>query len=65
MSSSAGEAPDSMIPIIDLSLTDEQTGNLTVDAAAQYGFLFVKGNNLGFSKEMIDNAFALVWFLSG
>lgn len=57
---SGEEAPGSLIPVIDISRIDEGTGELAVAAAAQYGFLFVKGDNLGFSKEMIDHAFSTV-----
>lgn len=51
---------DSLIPIIDISRIDERTGELAVAAAAEYGFLFVKGDDLGFSKEMVDHAFSVV-----
>lgn len=57
---SGEEAPGSLIPVIDISRIDEETGELAVAAAAQYGFLFVNGDDLGFSKEMIDHAFSLV-----
>ena len=57
---SAEEAPGSLIPVIDISRIDEGTGELAVAAAAQYGFLFVNGDNLGFGKEMIDHAFSIV-----
>ena len=57
------EAPRTLIPVIDISRIDEGTGELAVEAAAKYGFLFVQGDNLGFSKEMIDYAFSIVRLL--
>ena len=57
---SGEEAPESLIPVINISQVDERTGGLAVAAAAQYGFLFVNGDNLGFSKEIIDHAFSIV-----
>ena len=50
----------SSIPVIDISCADEETGRRLVDAAAQYGFAFVTGEDLGFTSDNIARTFALV-----
>lgn len=48
------------IPVINISQVDTQTGNEMVAAAARWGFVFVKGKELGFTPEVIDAIFELV-----
>ena len=50
------------IPVIDLPQSggDEDTGTALVDACAKYGFVFVRGEGLGFSFNALDEAFELV-----
>ena len=53
----------SPIPVIDLSSADTYDGtdgSPIVDAAAKYGFIFVKGEALGFSQLLLNDIFALV-----
>ena len=60
MSSIKGSTSDLQIPIIDVSRIDSGTGSQLINAMAQYGFVFVKGRNTGFTSETIDHAFSLV-----
>ena len=49
------------IPVIDISDADaEETADQLVDAVARYGFAFVRGEGIGFTKPVLDNAFELV-----
>ena len=49
------------IPVIDISDTHaEDTADQLVDAVARYGFAFVRGEGIGFTKPVLDNAFELV-----
>ena len=48
------------IPIIDLSHATATTADKLVDAVSRYGFVFVKGEGLGFTSKILDNTFALV-----
>ena len=49
------------IPVIDISDADaEDTADRLVDAVARYGFAFVRGEGIGFTKPILDNAFELV-----
>lgn len=48
------------IPVIDISQEDTQTADQLVAAAAQHGFMFVKGQRLGFTSHVLDDAFDLV-----
>lgn len=50
------------IPIIDISRENAQTGDCLVEAAAHYGFVFIKGQGLGFTSQILDDAFDLVRF---
>ena len=50
----------SPIPVIDISAICEQTGHELVEAAAHYGFIFIKSKSVGFSADVIDQMFALV-----
>ena len=49
------------IPVIDISeARAADTANHLVDAVARYGFVFVKGEGIGFTRQILDNVFALV-----
>ena len=48
------------IPVIDISREDAQTADLLVGACAQYGFVFVKGQELGFTSKLLDGTFDVV-----
>ena len=48
------------IPVIDLSQATAQTADKLIDAVSRYGFVFVKGEGLGFTSQMLDDTFALV-----
>ena len=49
------------IPVIDISNANtEDTADQLVDAVARYGFAFVRGEGIGFTKPILDNAFELV-----
>ena len=49
------------IPVIDISKASAAgTADQLVDAIAQYGFVFVRGKGIGFTRQIIDDAFALV-----
>ena len=49
------------IPAIDISKTwAADMADELVDAVAQYGFVFVRSEGTGFTKPILDNAFALV-----
>jgi len=50
----------SPIPVIDISEPSEQTGHDLVDAAARYGFIFIKSKSVGISADVINQMFALV-----
>lgn len=49
------------IPAVDISEASEaDTADQLVDAVAQYGFVFIKGEKIGFTKRILDDIFALV-----
>ena len=49
------------IPVIDISDADaDDTADQLVDAVARYGFAFVRGEGIGFTKAILDNTFELV-----
>jgi hypothetical protein len=48
------------IPVIDLSGADAQTADQLVKAVAEYGFVFVKGEGLDFTAQILNDTFALV-----
>ena len=49
------------IPVIDISEASEaDTADQLVDAVARYGFVFVKGEEIGFKRQILDDTFALV-----
>ena len=49
------------IPVIDISEASEaDTADQLVDAVARYGFVFVKGDEIGFTRQILDDTFALV-----
>ena len=53
----------SHIPIIDISESDKDIPAKLVDAAATYGFVYIKSVGLDFTREIIDHVFALVCLL--
>ena len=48
------------IPVIALSGANAQTADQLVKAVAEYGFVFVKGEGLGFTAQILNDTFALV-----
>ena len=52
------ETQTCQIPVIDIG--DPSTADRLVDAAASYGFVFIKGENLGFTADILNETFALV-----
>ena len=51
----------SHIPVIDISQNDTETmAHFIVKAVAESGFVFVKGQDLGFTSQILDNVFNLV-----
>ena len=57
-----GAARALQIPIVDIPRSggDEETGAALVEACEQYGFVFVRGEGLGFSTDSLDCTFELV-----
>lgn len=49
------------IPVIDISHADEATGDEMVNAAARYGFLYIRANEIDFSPPIVERMFALVY----
>ncbi|SLM38309.1 Oxoglutarate/iron-dependent dioxygenase [Lasallia pustulata] len=49
----------SHIPIIDISESDKDIPAKLVDAAATYGFVYIRSVGLDFTREIIDHIFAL------
>lgn len=56
----ASKTADIYIPVIDISNEDAQTGIEMVDAVEKWGFVFVRGEGLGFKLQDIEAAFQLV-----
>lgn len=52
---SDGSSPQ--IPVIDISQYNVQTADVLVSAVARYGFVFVKGQALGFTSGILDDIF--------
>lgn len=50
----------SPIPVIDISEPSKRTGHELVEAAARYGFIFIKSKSVGISADALDQLFALV-----
>ncbi len=49
------------IPVIDISEAGEaETADQLVDAVVRYGFVFVKGEEIVFTRQVLDDVFALV-----
>jgi len=48
------------IPVIDISHADEATGEEMVDAAARYGFLYIRADGIGASPQFVDRMFERV-----
>jgi len=49
------------IPVIDISRANEATGDEMVNAAARYGFLYIRTNGIDFSPPIVERMFALVY----
>lgn len=61
MGANRGIGPDFNIPVIDVShASAADTADQLVDAVARYGFAFVRGEGLGFTRQILDDGFALV-----
>lgn len=61
MGSQRSNGSSLQIPVIDLSEASEaNTADQLVDAVARYGFVFIKGEGTGFTKQIFDDTFALV-----
>lgn len=56
----ASKTAESYIPVIDISNEDAQTGIELVEAVEKWGFVFVRGEGLGFKLQDIEGAFELV-----
>ncbi|KAL8785513.1 MAG: hypothetical protein Q9213_003339 [Squamulea squamosa] len=52
---------DNQIPVIDISNIGQVSGSQFVEAVHRWGFAFVKGDNTGFSAQLIDRIFELVF----
>ena len=50
------------IPVVDISNLDQAilTGHTIVEAAIEFGFIFIKSTGLGIQSETIDGMFELV-----
>lgn len=63
MGSKRSNGSSLQIPVIDLRVseaTEADTAEQLVDAVARYGFVFIKGEETGFTKQIVDDTFALV-----
>lgn len=56
----ASKTAENYIPVIDISNEDARTGIELVDAVEKWGFVFVRGEGLGFKLQDIEGAFQLV-----
>lgn len=56
----ASKTAEGYIPVIDISNEDARTGIELVDAVEKWGFVFVRGEGLGFKLQDIEGAFELV-----
>ena len=50
------------IPVIDIAGAAENsnTAGQLIDAVAQYGFVYIRGERTGFTKPILEQVFALV-----
>ncbi|EFE38518.1 hypothetical protein TRV_06812 [Trichophyton verrucosum HKI 0517] len=48
------------LPVIDISSATAEVGKQVIDAARQYGFLYIDTASSSFSKEEIDSTFKMV-----
>lgn len=60
MSPTQSNGQNLQIPVIDLSHATASTADKLIDAVSRYGFVFVKGEGLGFTSRILDDTFALV-----
>lgn len=49
------------IPVIDISASNAQAASELVEAAAKYGFVFVKNNDAGIAPKEVADMFNLVF----
>lgn len=52
------------VPIVDISPSNAQAAEQLVEAATDYGFVFINGQDLGFNSQILDDVFQLVWLRS-
>lgn len=48
------------IPVINISNANAQTGDQLIEAVANCGFVYIKGEGSGFTSEVINQAFEMV-----
>ena len=61
MGSKSSSGSSLHIPVIDISEASEaETANQLVTAVAQSGFVFIKGEDVRFTRQILDDTFALV-----
>lgn len=48
------------LPVLDISHVTPETGKAIIDAATEYGFLYVDSSSSDFSDEDVESAFAMV-----
>ena len=56
----ANECSRAQIPLIDLSGDEQRVGNELLEAVMKWGFVFIRGEALGFSPQVIEDTFDLV-----
>ena len=57
-----GNGSNLRIPVIDIADAAENpnTADQLIDAVARYGFVYIRGEGTGFTRPILDKAFALV-----
>lgn len=50
------------LPVIDISNPTPEVGHAMIDAAAEYGFLFIESKGIDFTAEEVDRTFEIVRF---
>ena len=60
MASKGSDNLNAHIPVIDISHEDDQTAENLVRAVVAHGFVFVKGSRIGFTPDILNEAFKLV-----
>lgn len=59
----ASESPI-QLPIFDVSQLTPEVGKSMIDAAKEYGFLYVASEGSDFTNDEVENAFGMVYLLS-